>query len=498
MADIPKEPRKKVYLPFGTPIHGKHPYSEYAHLSGENRDFAVQITTPQVPRDPKFLFDIAPTVAPTKKIVAKEQPIGDGTAKPCIRPECKEVIRKIGEAQDRNMRERDHILAESKRLLTELDQSEQILSMIETEQKQLTLDSSQLEKTLAQIGESFKNLEEQKREQQQERDELNNKVMTFEAEKQRWSGRLQRAEEALADMLWKRDASSKEEEEGGKIQPQLQIVAPRRVRRNSNGHIDPSGDRGREKEKEVNDEERTDYSVLVRPDVLDYCELPLRSASSAASVRQIRRLAASASGSQSRRGPVSLARTSLSSLTSHGDMDYLGRGPSSYKSGSIPATPVRHLNAIRNPTPGKHKHSKRKPLTNPLDGSLLLDLPDGAYRGYTPSGGRLGHLTDSNDGYTRASTTGSLARPTVSSLGDDSAAETWHALDPVFYAENSRASWGRKDQKGVVRLRRDPPGFRRKLLTAKGHPGIFTHGDFEDFPVDLKALAHTAPVHSET
>ena len=50
---------------------------------------------------------------------------------------------------------------------------------------------------------------------------------------------------------------------------------------------------------------------------------------------------------------------------------------------------------------------------------------------------------------------------------------SWTQLDPVLYQERARTSWGREKKKGKVRIRNDPPGFKRAMLTSKGHPGIF-------------------------
>ncbi len=46
-------------------------------------------------------------------------------------------------------------------------------------------------------------------------------------------------------------------------------------------------------------------------------------------------------------------------------------------------------------------------------------------------------------------------------------------LDPVFFLERARTSWGRKDKIGQLRVRTDPPEYRRKLLTSLGHPGVY-------------------------
>ena len=69
-------------------------------------------------------------------------------------------------------------------------------------------------------------------------------------------------------------------------------------------------------------------------------------------------------------------------------------------------------------------------------------------------------------------------------------------LDPVFYADMHRNLWGRKDPKGKVRVRHDPPGYRRKMLTAKGHPGVYSQGEYEEFSMDMSSTGHLSTLHS--
>ena len=53
-------------------------------------------------------------------------------------------------------------------------------------------------------------------------------------------------------------------------------------------------------------------------------------------------------------------------------------------------------------------------------------------------------------------------------------------LDPVFFAERARTSWGRERKLGKVRLRSDPEGYKRKMLTSLGHPGVFGMDELDD------------------
>lgn len=465
---------KKKYLPFGTPIHGKHPFSEYAHLSMENRQYAVEIATPAPPRDPKFAIELPPPTVQTKKVNTIDKPEVDSANKPCARPECKEVVRKIAEQQEKNMRERDHILGESKKLLEELEQTEQLLVMAEGEQTQLAKESIYLDKSLAQVGQSLDSLEIRKHEQQQERDELVNKVMMIETEKQKWVGRLQRAEEALAEMLWKGDSAKQPSDP--EAEPRFSSSPIRFARRPRTSAA-------------FSESTVTDYSPFVRPDIIDSSERPRRAVTSVG-VR-LPMSGKSFEGSQSSR------ITSRDLCSAGGGIGFGGSLASDFEMGMsrtfgsttssrsmMSGTGFPAMAPLRMTTPGLH--GARQPLTSPVDGSLILALPKGAFKGYTPTGGNR------HDG---ANSVASRANSPSSDLSSVSRI----ALDPVFYADMSRNSFGRKDEKGKVRVRHDPPGFRRKLLTVKGHPGIYTQGEFDDFSmgsVDMKGSGFLNTTHS--
>lgn len=174
------EKKPKKYLAFGTANH-KLAYSEMVHLTPENRSFAIQMAASDTSKDIKPVEDEDDAPASPKH---KIKSIGSSAVsesgekiKPCMRPDCKDVIRKISDFQERNSLERDRILKEMKKLIAELEQTEQFILLTEGEQKQLTLENNQIEKTYLQLGEKLKGLEKKTIEQHQERDELNNKVI---------------------------------------------------------------------------------------------------------------------------------------------------------------------------------------------------------------------------------------------------------------------------------------------------------------------------------
>lgn len=53
-------------------------------------------------------------------------------------------------------------------------------------------------------------------------------------------------------------------------------------------------------------------------------------------------------------------------------------------------------------------------------------------------------------------------------------------LDPVFFMERARSSWGRENKLGKLRIRQDPPNYRRKMLTSMGHPGVYGNQEMDD------------------
>ena len=93
-----------------------------------------------------------------------------------MRPECKDVISAIIVSQEKNRKERERITAESKHLISEIQQVEQLCALTDSEQKLCISEGAQLEKNLIQLGARKDTLERTKQEQAKERDELNNKV----------------------------------------------------------------------------------------------------------------------------------------------------------------------------------------------------------------------------------------------------------------------------------------------------------------------------------
>jgi hypothetical protein len=126
----------------------------------------------------------------------------------------------------------------------------------------------------------------------------------------------------------------------------------------------------------------------------------------------------------------------------------------------------------------QRKHSpmaKIQSRTSTLPLTASTPLPSSSFKGYTPSGGKRTLGTSSSARY-HQTITDQLERDLLSTTsgGNQSGLP---GLDPVLYLERARTNWGRDRKLGKVRLRNDPEGYRRKMLTSIGHPGIFGTDD---------------------
>jgi hypothetical protein len=127
------------------------------------------------------------------------------------------------------------------------------------------------------------------------------------------------------------------------------------------------------------------------------------------------------------------------------------------------------------------KHRKHLPMakiqsrTSTLPLNASTPLPSSSFKGYTPSGGKRTLGTISTARYNQTLTE-QLERDLMSTTSGNSLP----GLDPVLYLERARTNWGRERKLGKVRLRNDPEGYRRKMLTSIGHPGIFGKEDAKE------------------
>ena len=248
------------------------------------------------------------------------------------------------------------------------------------------------------------------------------KLMMLEAEKQRWSGRLQRAEEALADVLWKRDSAN---QNANNLQNQKAATLTSSI------NFKPAHPRRRIDSLSDTETDCLTYYSLASQGMLDISELSQRKISSALSMPVSRRMTGASMGSA---GESSLkTRQSRNSRTPSTSYRHKLAGIGIAGSISGRASSLTSLSFSRNSkTANSISSVSHRPLTNPKDGSLILQLPNPeAYKGYTPTGApvnreRAGRRSlDASDA--------SSSHMSVSSMGDFSSG----MLTPMAYVHSA-------------------------------------------------------------
>lgn len=427
--DLPSP--KKTY-PFGTPDHGKYPFSSFSHLGGDNINFvktlganfkpttAVVVVEGEEDKEKKEQRRRAKKSKkppPVDLIPGLDLPEAEKGQLPCNRPECREVIVSILETTRKNQEERDQIVEECERMIQLQQQLEEETLAIENLNKTNVMEYNILEGQLMNLEKICQMKEAAKHNFDSEKDELATKVMHLELEKQRCARRAVEIQAALGEVMWKGSTDLLNE-----------------TTFKSNLYIEPfnhdSFVRG-------DNPSAGSYASMAKDSLLDYSERP-------------------------RTVPV-LNNQLRCSTMSFG---------STYN--SVSSSPIRHgggLSSFNSTTSELTFQSRRKLPSSPLSklknrstGTLKSKdkAPNGGYRGYTPSGGA------------NVAGTGRLGRSSSSRrMGGDDDSSFMSSLDPVFYMERARTSWGRDAKLGKVRLRDDPPGYRRKMLTSLGHPGAY-------------------------
>jgi hypothetical protein len=435
--DNERPPSPKKTYAFGTPDHGKFPFSSFSHLGSDNISFAKTLATSFKPAakvvdvegegegEEKEKRERKPVKKnkkpqPVDLIPGLELPEVEKGQPPCTRAECKDVITDILETSRKNQEERDQIVSDCERMIQLQQQLEEETIAIESLNKSNVMEYNILEGQLMNLEKKCQSKEAAKHEFDAEKDELGTRVMHLELEKQRCTRRAAEIQAALGEVMWKGSTD-----------------LLRETSFKSNLYIEPFN---QESFMRADNPSAGSYVSMAKDSLLDYSERPL-------SVPVL--------NSQLRSTTMSFGSTfnSLSSSPIRG-----GRttgGLSSYNSTTSEIT----FQSRR-----KLPSSPLSKLKNRNTGTLRKQAPNGGYRGYTPSGG------------SRVAGTSRLGRSAsgMNMAGDDDSSFV-SSLDPVFYMERARTSWGRDAKLGKVRLRDDPPGYRRKMLTSLGHPGAYTN-----------------------
>jgi hypothetical protein len=436
--DEPPVSPKKTYA-FGTPDHGKFPFSSFSHLGSESISFAKTLAANAKPRSQvvegegedkeKELKERRPVKKTKKKAPPVDQipgldlPEAEKGQPPCSRIECKDVIADILETSRKNQEERDQIVEDCQRMIMLQQELEEETMAIESLNKSNIMEYNILEGQLMNLEKKCQAKEAAKLNFDAEKDEKATKVMHLELEKQRCARRAVEIQAALGEVMWKGSTDLLKE-----------------TTFKSNLYIEPFNQmsflRG-------DNPSAGSYVTMAKDSLLDFSE---------------RTISVPVLNSQLRSSTMSFGSTynSMSSSPIRGGRTRADGGLSSFNSTTSEITFQSRRNLPSSPL------SK---LKNRSTGTLRKQAPNGGYRGYTPSGS----TRISGAGRTRASTGG------MNLIGDDDSSFV-SSLDPVFYMERARTSWGRDAKLGKVRLRDDPPGYRRKMLTSLGHPGAY-HSD---------------------
>eukprot|EP00981_Chlorochromonas_danica_P012591 scaffold5186_cov179-Ochromonas_danica.AAC.1 len=215
---------KKKYYPFGTPSHLHHAYSEFAHITVANRDFAIQLATAS---------DIKPEVVVEEEKPKKRRPAivrkkaaddnnnnsnnGGGSGgggddskateeelQPCTKMACILVVRALADMEYRNEVERLDLEDEFEAHVKDLRATEVEVQASDDKLDKLNDMGNQLEMLTTQLLAKVTTLEETREALNAERTEINTKLMLLEVEKQKAARKLEKAQKNLADARWKK------------------------------------------------------------------------------------------------------------------------------------------------------------------------------------------------------------------------------------------------------------------------------------------------------
>jgi hypothetical protein len=181
-------PNTKKYYPFGTPNHGKVPFSDVAHLSPQNIQFVVHLasdTDKKLQQSSQEKFSSSRTLNSMKKMPSlvgddlsgiEGMPESEKGIAPCARADCKEVIMSIIEIQNKNQVERDEIVQECEKMIQMHQQLEEEAALIESDNKRMITEGNILELRMKTLHNRLVKCQTTKSNLDHDRDELNSKV----------------------------------------------------------------------------------------------------------------------------------------------------------------------------------------------------------------------------------------------------------------------------------------------------------------------------------
>jgi hypothetical protein len=483
---------KKKYYPFGTPDHGKVAFSNVAHLSPQNIQFVVNLTSNNnkndsltsldrsFSRQSKKLTSSASLIPEAELSAIEGMPETEKGLAPCNRVDCKEVILSIIDNQNKNQIERDEIVQECEKMIQLHQQLEEEAALTEADNKRMITEGNILEIRMKSLHSRLMKSENAKSTLDHERDELNSKVplrhslsltlsspssssqiMMMELEKQRTTRRSAEIQAALSEIMWKGSTTLLNDQSA---KTPLFIKPYNAESHHSADNPSP-----------------TSYRALVDDHLLDINERPKTVPLIPSELRLLKTMTLTGSlsvtdfggGGMTSRDQQQQHLSLLKSQSLHRSLHRLHptspHGADSFSVSDL--STASHILKLRQHSPLVAKLQSRLSSTVPAASSASYSVMDSSFKGYTPSGGKRTLGSISSQRYQQA-----LTEQTERDLMSTSS--SLPGLDPVFYLERARTSWGRERKLGKVRLRNDPEGYRRKMLTSVGHPGVF--GSQED------------------
>lgn len=225
-----KKKGKKKQYPFGTPSHLHHPYSQFAHLTNPTTKFFAEDLAKATGVELQTLEEEAKPVR--KRIVAKpkevkpkdcngedddtvsvldEIPDNEGE-EPCTKIPCQVVLRQLVELQLKNQIEKLEIEDKYEGLLEDLKIAEQEIVAAESKLDKANEIGNLLEVKASNLQVKVETLEKSRDSLTTERSEITQKVMIMEIERQKMTRRLEQAQKALSDAMWRKKKAAKQQE----------------------------------------------------------------------------------------------------------------------------------------------------------------------------------------------------------------------------------------------------------------------------------------------
>lgn len=283
--------------------------------------------------------------------------------------------------------------------------------------------------------------------------------MMLELEKQRTTRRSAEIQAALSEIMWKGSTTLLNDNQSNKTPLYIKPYDP-------------------DSHHKADNPSPTSYCSLVNDHLLDINERPKTVPIIPSELQLFKSMSLAGDGLTSSFATARDHHTLLKSQSLHKTLYRLNQDPSTYLRSTSPSGDILSVSDISTASNiiKQRKHSpisKHQTRTSTISLNSSKPITSASFKGYTPSGGKrtLGSIASQRFQQTFSE---QLERDTMSTTSSGSLP----GLDPVFYLERARTNWGRDRKLGKIRLRNDPEGYRRKMLTSVGHPGVFGKDEY--------------------